>query len=86
MSENEKKTAEETGVATLSDENLDKMSGGYIFQNSEGDWAVIDEDGKEVALLDDEDEAIAEAARRGLSTEEIEWSELRKKRGIKFVW
>lgn len=32
MSENEKKTAEEMGVATLSDENLDKVSGGYIFQ------------------------------------------------------
>ncbi|MBQ9004359.1 MAG: hypothetical protein IJ087_21170 [Eggerthellaceae bacterium] len=83
MSESEKTKAQEMGAQALSDETLDKLSGGYIFRNEEGEYAVIDGSGKEVAKFDEDWQAEQEAARRGLSTTEIEWDELSQMRGIK---
>lgn len=82
MSKKDEANAEKMREQTLSSETLDKLSGGYIFQNEEGEYAVIDGSGKEVAKFDEDWQAEQEAARRGLSTEEIQWDELRKMRGL----
>lgn len=83
MSE-DKNVVPEENETPLSEESLEQVSGGYIFLNEDGEWAIIDANGNEIALIDEDDEeaAIAEAARRGVETREIEWWELRKLRGI----
>ena len=54
MSELDKEKAGEMGEQVLSNETLDKLSGGYIFRNEDGGYAVIDGGGKEVAKFDED--------------------------------
>ena len=66
MDETDKAKANETDEQVLPNEALDKLSGGYIFQNEEGEYAVIDWDGMDtwITACGSKADAIQEADRQ----------------------
>ena len=78
-------TAQEGGVE-LSDEELDAVSGGYLFHNDEGLWEVVSIKGN-VRFTGDYKSAYEWADKNRYSTYEITWKQLNKLRhGDKDIW
>ena len=67
----------------LNPEELDKVSGGYIFDADEG-WEVIDDNtGEVIAGGLSEDEAVDLCFKLGIDYDEIDWDALKELRKIK---
>ena len=77
----------------ISDEQLDKVAGGYIFDASVLEcsdparpWEVLDNDGDVLERCQTREEAAAKAKEFGYTTWEISWEEVQTLRATGFIW
>ena len=64
----------------LQDETMANVSGGYIFEDSKGQFCIIDEVGDVLELFQSADEALAYCEANGISTQRINWDQVVKLR------
>lgn len=72
----------------LSEDELDQVSGGQIFNatniighDKDKPWDVLNDKGEVIGRGADRDEAIWIAGQKGVSRDEIQWDEVRRMRG-----
>ena len=70
-------------MVELTDDQLEGISGGYLFQNEKDEWEVIDDgNGEVLASFSTDLKASTYAKSIGMSTKAIDWEDLASLRGL----